>query len=156
MKITRKLAVSLLSILLLGGVTGCYSSRSGTTFSRDEALHGMQVYEGTIESVQAGRIEGTQTPIGAIAGGVLGGVAGSSVGGGSGKDIAVVAGALGGAALGALAEEGFTSKKAISVTVKYDDGRQEAIVQEDDMVLQPGQRVRVLVSSDGRKRVQPK
>ncbi|MDD5707103.1 MAG: glycine zipper 2TM domain-containing protein [Kiritimatiellae bacterium] len=146
------MSLTLGATLLLTG--GCFSSRSGTTFSRDEALRGQRTYQGTVENVTAGKLEGTQTPIGAIAGGVLGGVAGSAVGGGKGKDIATVGGVLAGAAAGALAEEAITSKQALSITVKLDDGRLLTIVQEADTPFQPGQRVRVLETEEGRMRVQ--
>lgn len=140
-------------LCLLGLVAiGCASGRSGTTFSRSEALKPMTTTYGVVESVQEGRIEGTKTPIGAVAGGVLGGVAGHAVGGGSGKNIATVAGALVGAGAGALAEEGLTSKKAISITVKMEDGRLITVVQEASVMFEPGQRVAVL-EGEGKTRV---
>ncbi len=139
---------------MLGGLVlaGCASSRSGTTFSRNEALKPMTTSYGVVESVQDGRIEGTKTPIGAVAGGVLGGVAGNAVGGGSGRAIATVAGAIVGAGAGALAEEGLTSKKAISITVKMEDGRLITVVQEANVMFQVGQRVAVL-EGEGKTRV---
>ena len=101
---------TVLAALAVSGLlmSGCASSRSGTTFSRDEALRAQRTYFGVIETVKEGKIEGTKSPIGAIAGGVLGGVAGRTVGGGSGKDVATVGGALAGAAVGAIAEEAVT------------------------------------------------
>lgn|SRR5690554_6718013 len=151
---------SILSIASVCGVAlwltlGCASSRSGTTFSRGEAITPQRTFHGTVENVTAGQLEGTKTPIGAIAGGVLGGVVGHGIGGGSGQDIATVGGALAGAAAGAVAEERITRKQALSITVKLDDGRLLTIVQEADAVYQPGQRVRVLETEAGRMRVQP-
>lgn len=155
MKSSAVLSVSLLMAALSLAGAGCVSGRSGASFSRDEALRPQRTYQGTIENVTAGRLEGTQSPIGAIAGGVLGGVAGHSVGGGSGKDIATVGGAIAGAAAGAIAEERLTAKQALSITVKLDDGRLLTVVQEADTPFQVGQRVRVLETDAGRMRVQP-
>ncbi len=137
--------------LLLGG---CASSRSGTSFSRSEALRAQRTYYGTIESVTAGTIEGTKTGIGTVAGGVLGGVAAHSVGGGSGKDIATVGGALAGAVVGSLAEEMTTRQRAYSLTVKLDDGRVMTIVQSASTPFEVGQRVKVLETDENRMRVQ--
>jgi len=145
-----------LAALVAGGLLtgGCASSRSGTNFSRDEALRSQRTYYGVIESVTEGKIEGTKTGIGTVAGGVLGGVAGHSVGGGSGKDIATVGGALAGAVVGSIAEELTTHEKAYSLTVKLDDGRVFTVVQNADTPFVPGQRVKVLETEANRMRVQ--
>ena len=74
---------SLSSVALL--TTGCQSSLTGDTYSRDEARTVQTVRLGTIESLRPVKIEGTKTPIGAGAGAVIGGVGGSSVGGGKGE-----------------------------------------------------------------------
>ena len=147
---------TVLAALAVSGLlmSGCASSRSGTTFSRDEALRAQRTYFGVIETVKEGKIEGTKSPIGAIAGGVLGGVAGRTGGGGSGKDVATVGGALAGAAVGAIAEEAVTRQKAYSLTVKLDDGRIITVVQSADTAFVPGQRVRALETDAGRWRIQ--
>ncbi len=155
-----KKTARMIDLLLCAGVAGllaagCQAGRSGSTFSRKEALQPQRTFQGTVERVTAARLEGTKTPIGAIAGAALGGVAGHSVGGGSGKDIATVGGALAGAAVGAIAEEKITARDALSITVKLDDGRVLTVVQETDAVYQPGQRVQVLETEGGRMRVQP-
>ena len=145
-----------LAALVAGGLlmSGCASSRSGTNFSRDEALRSQRTYYGVIESVTESKIEGTKTGIGTVAGGVLGGVAGHSVGGGSGKDIATVGGALAGAVVGSIAEEATTRQKAYSLTVKLDDGSLFTVVQNADTPFVPGQRVKVLETEANRMRVQ--
>ena len=135
-------------------LTGCASTHSGTTFSRSEALGAQRTYWGTIESVSEGKIEGTKTGIGAIAGGVLGGFSGRAVGGGSGKNIATAGLAIGGAAAGAVAEEALTRQRAYSLTVKLDDGRVFTVVQNADTAFSVGQRVKVLETAEGRFRVQ--
>jgi outer membrane lipoprotein SlyB len=98
-------------------------------------------------------IEGTKTPIGTAAGGVAGGVLGSTVGKGSGRTVAVVIGALAGAAAGTLAEEGITRKPGLEIIVKIDGGRTIVVVQEDDMAVAAGDRVRIITAPDGTTRV---
>ena len=141
----RILTLCALSCLL---AAGCASSRSANTVSRDEAMKAMKTSYGVVEAVRDARIEGTKTPIGAVAGGVMGGVAASAVGEGKGKEIATVGGVLAGAAVGALAEEAITAKKAYSITVKMEDGRTITVVQEADVPLSVGQRVAVLEEGD--------
>ena len=134
-------------------MSGCMSSRSGRMYSRSEARRAQTVENGTVERVERVTIEGTKTPIGAVAGGVMGGVLGSAVGGGSGKRIATAAGALGGAAAGAAGEEALTRKAGLEIQVKMDSGNTVVVVQEADEVFAPGERVRVITTADGTKRV---
>lgn len=133
--------------------TGCASSRSGEVYSRDHARKAQNVMAGTVESVKHITIEGTKTPIGTAAGGVAGGVLGSTVGGGSGRTVATVLGALAGAAAGTAAEEGFTRKPGLEIVVKKDSGTTIVVVQEADVALAPGDRVRIITAADGTTRV---
>ncbi|MBW2655459.1 MAG: glycine zipper 2TM domain-containing protein, partial [Deltaproteobacteria bacterium] len=111
------------------------------------------VENGTVESVKEIIIEGTKTPIGTAAGAVTGGVLGSTVGGGSGKAVATVIGALAGAAAGTMAEEGITRKPGLEIIVKKDNGQTIVIVQEADMMIAAGDRVRIITAADGTTRV---
>ncbi len=140
-------------LLVLTVAAGCAASRSGAVYSRDQARAAVEVYNGVVEEVREVMIEGTQTPIGAIAGGVMGGVLGRGVGGGSGRDIATVGGALGGAAVGATAEERLTRRRGLEIQVRLDDGRTLVVVQEADVMFAPGERVRVLKGQDNVYRV---
>ena len=144
-----------LAVLTLAVASGCTSYR-GDVYSRDEARTGNAVLNATVVSVKEVYIEGTKGALGGIGGAVLGGVIGRSIGGGSGKDIATAAGALGGAAAGAALENAATGKRAIEITVQYENGAVEAIVQEPGKDLfQAGQAVQVLISPQGTKRVRP-
>lgn len=134
-------------------VTGCASSRSGEVYSRDHARQTQNVMTGTVESVKHITIEGTKTPVGTAAGGVAGGVLGSTVGSGSGRTVAMVLGALAGAAAGTAAEEGITRKPGLEIVVKKDSGTTIVVVQEADVVLAPGDRVRIISAADGTTRV---
>jgi outer membrane lipoprotein SlyB len=133
--------------------TGCASSRSGEVYSRDHARKAQNVMAGTVESVKHITIEGTKTPIGTAAGGVAGGVLGSTVGSGSGRTVATVIGALAGAAAGTAAEEGITRKPGLEIVVKKDSGTTIVVVQEADVTLAPGDRVRIITAADGTTRV---
>ena len=134
-------------------VTGCASSRSGEVYSRDQARQVQTVENGTVESVKEVMIEGTKTPVGTAAGAVTGGVLGHTMGGGSGKTVATVLGALAGAAAGTMAEEGITRKRGLEIVVKKDSGQTIVVVQEADVMIAAGDRVRIITAQDGTTRV---
>ena len=135
-------------------LTGCQSSLTGDTYSRDEARTVQTVRMGTIESLRPVKIEGTKTPIGAGAGAVVGGVAGSTVGGGRGSIVAAVIGAVAGGLLGSATEEGLTRTQGVEITVREDDGSMRAYVQEvqENEIFRVGERVRIM-SVNGTSRV---
>ena len=134
-------------------MTGCASSRSSQVYSRDEARQVQTVENGTVESVKEVMIEGTKTPIGTAAGGVAGGVLGNTIGSGSGRTVATVLGALAGAAAGTMAEEGITRKAALEIIVRKDNGQTIVVVQEADVMIAAGDRVRIITAADGTTRV---
>src|SRR4030042_1761035 len=76
---------------------GCASSRSGEAYSRDQARKAQSVQMGTVQRVNAVKIEGTKSPVGAIAGGAVGAGLGQAIGSGTGRTVATVLGAVGGA-----------------------------------------------------------
>jgi outer membrane lipoprotein SlyB len=85
--------------------------------------------------------------IGLIGGAAVGGIAGSGVGGGRGQDIAAVLGAIGGMVAGQAIENQANQREGLEITVKYDSGDVRVIVQEADVELRPGDRVRVITGS---------
>ena len=136
--------------------TGCVESASGNVFSRDEARQAAEVYEGTVIDVREGKIEGSQSGIGAIGGGAMGGAVGNTIGGGSGNVVATVGGALAGAIIGNAVEKGVTGSSALQITVQIDaTGKTIQVVQGTDIQFAVGQRVRVIYSPGGNSRVQP-
>lgn len=145
---SRILAALLVAVTL----AGCATSNSGSTYSRYETQREAVVREGVVDSVREVMIEGTKTPIGTLAGGVIGGVAGSNVGGGSGRIVGGVIGAVAGGMLGSAAEEGITRKPGYEITVRLNNGELRSIVQEADEQFRAGDRVR-LISQDGVTRV---
>ncbi|MFH2060785.1 MAG: glycine zipper 2TM domain-containing protein [Pseudomonadota bacterium] len=145
--------ILVLMIIMAVYISGCASSRSGQVYSRDQARQVQTVENGIVESVKEVLIEGTKTPIGTAAGGVAGGVLGSTVGKGSGRTVATVIGALAGAAAGTMAEEGITRKQGLEIVVKKDDGQTIVVVQEADVLIAAGDRVRIITAPDGTTRV---
>ena len=122
-------------------------------YSRDHARQVQTVENGTVESVKEVVIEGTKTSIGTAVGGVTGGVLGSTIGSHEGKTVAMVLGALAGAAAGTAAEEGLTRKAGLEIIVKKDNGQTIVIVQEADIMIAAGDRVRIITAADGTTRV---
>ena len=144
--------VSFIAVIAL--LTGCASSQSGEVYTRDQARSTQNVQLGVVEFVKNVQVEGNQSGLWTVAGGVAGGVLGSTVGSGSGSTLA----ALGGAALGAIAgnkvEEKSTQYTGLEITVKLDNGKVIAVVQEADVQFAAGDRVRVLTDNRGTTRVQ--
>lgn len=144
-----------LSLLLisLAVLAGCATSKSGDVYTRDQARREQNIRMGVVESIREVLMEGTKSPVGAIAGAAVGGVAGSTLGGGKGSTIAAVIGAVAGGLAGSAIEEGVTRKQAMEITIKMDNGQLIAIVQEGDpLEFRPGDRVRI-ISSGGESRV---
>jgi len=146
------IVIGVLSVSLLG--TGCVSSLSGESYSREDARVPQVVRTGVVQSTRLVKIEGTKTAIGPGAGAVVGGVAGSSVGGGKGSIIAATVGAVAGGLAGAAAEHGLTATQGIEVVVKEDGGQTRAYVQalDDEVKFHPGDKVNIL-SVNGQTRL---
>ena len=127
------------------GLGACASGLGGDTYSRGEARRAMSVQYAVVESVRAVRLEGTKTPVGAVAGAAVGGIAGSGVGGSRGSAIGTVVGVVAGGLAGAAIEEGVTRSQGVEVTVRLDNGQVLAVVQDDHgEAFRPGESVRVV------------
>lgn len=150
----KKLNIILTSLLIMFLLGGCAMNRSGSVYTPGQALQAEDVAEGVIESTEPATIRKDGTIVGDIGGAVIGGIAGSSVGGGKGRDLATAGGALIGGLLGHFIEQGITDKKAVKLVVKMANGEKIVIVQEADVIFQPGERVNVFSSRvDNTKRV---
>ena len=147
----RRLA-ALSAVLASAVLVGCASSQSGSSYSRTQTRGEMTVRMGVVESVRQVTIEGSNTPVGTVAGGVIGGIAGSNIGGGKGSTVGTVLGAVAGGVAGQAIEERTTKKQGVEITVKLDGGQYVAITQEADEQFRPGERVRLL-SGQGVTRV---
>ncbi len=145
----KVLWIALIPALLVG----CASGRGGDDYERTEARRVYEVKMGTIESIRSVKLEGTDSGVGAVAGGAVGGIAGSTVGKGKGSAIGAVLGAVVGGLAGAAGEEAVTRKQGLEIIVRIDYGRTIAIVQEDKgEQFAVGDRVRIL-ESGGQARV---
>lgn len=138
-----------LAALAVGLMSGCASTLSGESYSREEARRPQQVQIGVIEFVRPVVIEGTKTPIGAGAGAIVGGIAGGAVGEGRGSAIGSVLGSVAGGIAGAVVEEQATKRQGIEITVRLESGKVLAVVQEESPkeTFTVGERVRVLTLS---------
>jgi outer membrane lipoprotein SlyB len=87
--------------------------------------------------------KGDSSGAGAVIGGIVGGVLGHQVGGGRGKDVATVAGALGGALVGNEIEKNKGSVTAWDVRVKLEDGTSTVVRYNTEPSWRVGDKVRV-------------
>lgn len=98
-------------------------------------------------------IEQDSTETGKTAGGIIGAVAGSEAGKGKGRIVGGVVGAVAGSAIGSVIDRNAQAQPGIELTLKMDSGRTVAIVQLAGEVFTPGEKVKVLTTSDGQARV---
>ena len=96
---------------------------------------------GVVESVQAVKVKGEASGVGAVAGGVLGGVVGNQFGGGNGRTAMTVLGAVGGGVAGHEIEKNVKAKTVYSVRVRMEDGSLRTLEQSQAPAV--GARVKV-------------
>lgn len=126
--------------------SGCASRLTGESFSRDDARTPQKVEFGIVENIRPVIIEGTKSQIGTGAGTIIGVIAGSTIGEGKGSKLGAVIGAVAGGMVGAAAEEGLTRVQGVEVTVRMENGKIIAVVQESvpDETYSVGDKVRIL------------
>lgn len=148
-----KFVSTLLLVLVL--VIGCAPHYRSSGYNPDDVGKPITIQKGKVENIRPAEIEHNQdTGFGGLAGASAGGVAGSAVGEGKGKTLATVLGVVVGAIAGSSMEKGGNKREADEITVRLDDGRIFAIVQEKGSEkLQIGDRIEVLKTADGRMRV---
>lgn len=139
----RLLAISIAATAVL--VAGCATpTSSGRVYSSGQARQEQTVRMAVVESVREVTLDGSQGPVGAIAGGAIGGIAGANVGGGRGSTVGSILGAVAGGVAGNVIERNVTRKKGLEITVRLDNNELRAITQEADEEFRPGERVRLL------------
>ena len=84
-------------------------------------------------------------PLGMIAGGAAGALLGHQIGGGTGKDLATIAGAVGGAYAGKKIEERAKTHTVWNVSVQFEDGSKRSY----EFAQEPGYRVGEAVKRSG-------
>jgi outer membrane lipoprotein SlyB len=75
---------------------------------------------------------------------VLGGLLGNQIGGGSGRQLATVAGAVGGAVVGNQVEGNMKATHSYEIRVRLDDGSERTFRQNSAPSWRTGDRVRVV------------
>ncbi|WP_295642231.1 glycine zipper 2TM domain-containing protein [uncultured Methylibium sp.] len=96
---------------------------------------------GVVESVQAVKLKGEASGVGAVAGGVLGGVVGNQFGKGNGRTAMTVLGAVGGGVAGHEVEKNVKAKTVFNVKLRMDDGTTRTVQQSQAPAV--GARVQV-------------
>ena len=131
---------------------GC-STTSPDVIKREDAQRMSNVIDGVVISTRPVIVEGSQSGVGAAAGGVVGGVAGSTVGGGRGAIVGGTVGAVAGGVAGNAIERQATREEAVEVMVQLRSGERRAIVQANGAEqLKPGDAVNI-ITEGGRARV---
>ena len=105
-------------MVLLGG---CATS-SPDVIQRGDAQRMSEVIDAIVLSVRPVTVDGSQSGMGAVAGGVVGGIAGSSVGGRRENAVVGVLGAVVGAVAGNAIERMGTQEEAVEILVQLRDG----------------------------------
>lgn len=142
------------SLILIVLLSACASPRGGNVYSRSDAHKPWTVQEATVVQVSEATIEGRETVIGTVGGGLIGHSLGRAVGHGTGSSIAGAVGAVAGAIAGQKTEKAATQRKAWEILVEVEHGAERlAIVQPADQTFNPGEKVRVYTRSDGSARV---
>ena len=142
----------LIALAAAAALSAC-STTSPDVIQRGDAQRLSQVQDATVLSIRPVVVEGNQSGIGAVTGGVVGGVAGSSVGGHREAAVVGVLGAVAGAVVGNAVERMGTREDAVEVLVQLRNGERRAIVQaKGNETLVAGDAV-ILVTTGGKTRV---
>jgi outer membrane lipoprotein SlyB len=142
----------ILMAALVASLAACATS-SPDVIQRGDAQRLSQVQDGTVLSIRPVTVDGSQSSVGTVAGGVIGGVAGSSVGGRRESVAVGVLGAVIGGVVGNAAERAGTRENAVEILIQLRNGERRAIVQAvGSETIAPGDAV-VLVTTGGKTRV---
>lgn len=159
MTLTRPIRAVMTAAALSLAVAGCARQISPNVVDGAAVGETIRTEPGVVEMVRVVEVqEGDrlqENTTGAAVGGLAGGAAASRIGQGWGKVAAIGAGAIAGAALGAVAEREITRQQALEYTVRLDNGQRVTVVQGGDSAIPSGSRVFVQFSNRGRSRVVP-
>jgi len=110
--------------------------------SKAEAVKAACTDCGKVLAVNVTEKQGEGGAVGMIAGGAAGALLGHQVGGGTGKDLATIAGAVGGAYAGKKIEEKVKTQKVWTVSVQYANGSKTSFDFDKDPGLKVGDQVK--------------
>jgi outer membrane lipoprotein SlyB len=145
--------VRTLVLALTAAVLAACSTTSPDVVKREDANRMATVLDGVVLSVRQVRVEGSQSGVGAVAGGAVGAIGGSSIGSGRDGKVGGILGAVAGAVVGNTVERVATREDAYEILVQLPGGERRAIVQaQGGEVLQAGDAV-IIVTQGGRVRV---
>ncbi len=134
-------------------LAGCASS-SPDVIQRGDAQRLSSVVDAVVLAVRPVTVEGSQSGVGAAAGGAVGGIAGYGAGGSQREaQIIGILGEAAGAVAGNVIERSGTREEAYEILVQLKNGERRAIVQAKGTdVFQPGDPV-LLITTSGKVRV---
>jgi outer membrane lipoprotein SlyB len=137
-----RIFVRLAAILMALAVAAC----AAPVASPDQ----MKIRQGVIEQINSTTIQSNHhMGVGAVVGGIAGLGLGSLIGAGTGRDVAMVAGTIGGVLAGQEAQRRFDNPVAgQQIFVRTDSGVLVEITQPTDLSLRVGQRVFVQGNGD--------
>ena len=144
------LAVAMASSVALAGCTTThagdpYYSQSSARQYDPRNIGGQTVYYGVVEGVREVSLQRNEgIGGGAVLGAVIGGLVGNQIGSGSGRTAATIGGAAAGGYIGDRVQDNRNYERGIEVTVRLDNGRRMAVVQNQDYRFYQGQRVRIV------------
>jgi len=148
----QRLIVRTTALAALLALTACATS-SPDVVSRYEAQRMSNVIDAVVLSTRPVVVDGSQSGVGAVAGGVVGGVAGSGVHGHRGSAVVGVIGAVVGSVVGNAVERNATREEAVEILVQLKNGDRRSVVQaRASEAFNPGDPV-ILVTTGGRVRV---
>ena len=139
------------SLLILGALMLCIAG-CVTPGTQSAAQPGaMEIRQGVIEQITPATLPDNQhAGVGAVVGGLAGLGIGSLIGGGSGRDVAMVAGALGGALAGNEVQKKYDAPiPAQQIIVRVHSGVLVAVTQPTGPNLVPGEKVYIEGNGEG-------
>lgn len=141
-----------LCVLALCSGCGTYSA-SGSSYPRYETRTAYAVEYGEVVATRIVAIEGDASFIGVWGGSEVGRAVGGTVGDGDARRVARAVGGVAGAVAGEAIEKKVTAEDGLEITVRLDNNDTIAVVQAQDVLFAPGDRVRVLFGPGGSTRV---
>ena len=130
--------------------SGCATySASGSSYPRYETRTAYDVEYGEVVATRIVEIEGDASFIGVWGGSEVGRAVGGTVGDGDTQRVARALGSVAGAVAGEAIEKKITAEDGLEITVRLDNSDTIAVVQAQDVLFAPGDRVRVLFGPRG-------
>ncbi len=139
-----------LTLCALAMSSGCATySASGSSYPRYETRTAYDVEYGEVVATRSVEIEGDASIIGVWGGSEVGRAVGSTVGDGDTRRVARAVGGVAGAVAGEAIEKKITAEDGLEITVRLDSSDTIAVVQAQDVLFAPGDRVRVVFGPRG-------